>query len=142
MDNNFVAKAEININASKAKVWDALINPVMIKKYFFGTDCTSDWKAGSKISFRGVWDGKEYEDKGNILKIEPEKYLEYNYWSSFSGTQDVPENYAIVTYSLSNESGFTKLTITQDSVPNEDSKKHSEENWKMVLEGLKKLLEE
>jgi hypothetical protein len=58
-----------------------------------------------------------------------------------SGTEDTPANYANVTYSLSGENGRTVLTITQDGVPTEESKKHSEQNWSMVLTTLKDLLE-
>lgn len=31
----YLAKTSMSINASPAKVWDALINPKLIKKYFF-----------------------------------------------------------------------------------------------------------
>ncbi len=35
----------------------------------------------------------------------------------------------------------TKLTITQDNNATEDEKMHSEQNWKMMLDGVKKMLE-
>ena len=46
---NLIAKAEITINASIEKVWDALVNPEKIKQYMFGSDVISDFKEGSKI---------------------------------------------------------------------------------------------
>lgn len=58
-----------------------------------------------------------------------------------SGTPDIPENYANVTYTLSSSGTSTILTITQDSILTEESKKHSEQNWGIILEGLKKLAE-
>ena len=51
-------------DAPAKNVWEALINPAMIKQYFFGTDVVSDWKVGNSIVWRGTWQGKEYEDKG------------------------------------------------------------------------------
>ncbi len=141
MEKDFIAKAEITINAPAAKVWEALTNPDMIKQYLFGTEAVSDFKEGSPITYKGEWQGKKYEDKGVVLKVVPEKLFVSTYWSSMSGKEDKPENYNKVSYELSPAEGGTKVTITQDNNPTEDSKTHSEQNWKMVLEGLKKLLE-
>ena len=142
MDNKLIAKATISIHAPASKVWDALTRPEIIKQYFFGTEAISDWKVGSPLHFKGVWQGKEYLDKGTILKSEREKVLQYTYLSSMSGLKDVPENYNTVTYQLVSENGDTLLTVTQDNVATEESKKHSEQNWLSVLNALKKLLEE
>jgi uncharacterized protein YndB with AHSA1/START domain len=141
MKNNFVAKQEIVINAPISKVWNALINPELIKQYLFGTEAVSDWKEGSSITYKGKWEGKNYEDKGMILKLIPEKIFESTYWSSMSGLADSPENYNKVTYQLTEIDGKTKVTLTQDNNPTEEAKAHSEKNWEMVLDTLKKLLE-
>ncbi len=100
MSNNSIATASIEINATAEKVWDGLTNPDMIRKYFFGTEAKSDWKKGSPITFSGEWEGKKYQDKGTILDIEEYKFVKYDYWSSMSGTEDIPENYATITYRL------------------------------------------
>ena len=141
MTTKFTARASITIKSSTASVWNALTDPTMIKQYLFGTEVVSDWKEGSEIIYKGVWEGKMYEDKGIILKIEPEKLLETNYWTSFSGLPDSPENYQKVTYQLSRDGDNTVLTITQDGIPTDEARAHSETNWAMVLDGLKKLLE-
>jgi uncharacterized protein YndB with AHSA1/START domain len=75
MSKGFTAKSVIQINASASKVWEALVNPKLIKQYLFGTDVTTDWRVGSPITYKGVWEGKLYEDKGTILQIEPEALL-------------------------------------------------------------------
>jgi uncharacterized protein YndB with AHSA1/START domain len=141
MKNTFVAKKTITIHAPVSNVWDALTKPEMIKQYFFGTDTETDWKKGSPIFFRGQWEGKSYEDKGTILDIIPNKLIQYDYWSSFSGKPDIPENYATVTYQLSSEKEETTLTITQDGINTVEQRDHSESNWANVLNGLKKLVE-
>lgn len=61
---NLTAKAEITINTPISKVWEALITPELIKKYFFGTNVSSDWMEGSEIIWKGEWEGHLYEDKG------------------------------------------------------------------------------
>ncbi len=58
IDRGLIAKASISINASIAKVWDALTNPEVIKQYMFGTEIISDWKEGSPIIWKGEWQGK------------------------------------------------------------------------------------
>jgi uncharacterized protein YndB with AHSA1/START domain len=142
MKSNIRAQVKTSINASINKVWDALTKPEIIKQYFFGTNTTTDWNVGSPIKFSGEWEGKTYEDKGTILAFEPRKLIKYNYWSSMSGIEDKPENYVIVTYELSGEDHNVTLTVTQENIPDEKMKEHSIENWKKVLEGLKKVVEE
>ena len=140
--SNYTAKAEATINAPVNQVWEALTNPEMIKKYMFGTTVITDWKEGSKIIWKGEWEGKSYEDKGKILRFEPEKSLQYSHFSPLSGLHDNPENYHIVTIDLAKKDNETLVTLTQDNNPDEKTKDHSEKNWKMMLASLKKLLEE
>lgn len=141
MKNKIRGRTSIIINASADKVWEALTTPEIIKEYFFGTDAVSDWKVGSPIIFKGEWEGKHYEDKGTILNAEPNKLFRYSYWSSMSGIEDKPENYLTITYEVTEENNNTTLTVTQENIPDEKMKEHSEQNWKKVLADLKKLLE-
>jgi uncharacterized protein YndB with AHSA1/START domain len=141
MNNKLTAKATTTIHAPASKVWSAITKPSLIKQYLFDTDVVSDWKAGSSITYKGEWEGKAFEDKGKILKIEPEKVLVSTHWSPLSGVPDTPENYHTVTYTLSGKGDGTEVTITQDNNSTEEEKAHSEKNWETVLEGMKKLLE-
>jgi len=141
MKRNITGKVNAEIDAPASKVWDALTKPELIKQYFFGTEAISDWKKGSRLYFRGEWEGKKYEDKGTILETNPPKLFRYSYWSSMSGIEDKPENYVTVTYDLKEENGKTRLTITQENIPDEKTKAHSEENWNKVVSDLKNLVE-
>lgn len=139
--SQLILTKSISIRAPKKKVWEALTEPELIKKYFFDTQTETDWKVGSPIYYRGVWEGKMYEDKGTVLTNEFLKRIRYNYWSSFSGKPDVPENYAIITYELEEKKGVTRVTVTQDNIESEEAKKHSESNWGLVMDGMKKMVE-
>jgi uncharacterized protein YndB with AHSA1/START domain len=141
MNKKHVAEATITINAPVSKVWQALVNPEIIKQYLFNTEVISDWKVGSPIIYRGEWEGKPFEDKGEILEIEPEKLLKSTHWSPLSGVPNIPENYHTVTYTLTDKGENTAVTITQDNNATEEEKAHSEKNWQTVLKGLKDLLE-
>jgi uncharacterized protein YndB with AHSA1/START domain len=142
MNKGLTVEKSIFISASPAKVWDAITNPAKVKQYMFGTDMTADWKIGGRISYKGSWEGKDYEDGGTILEIEPEKILKSTYWSSMSGTENTPENQMVVTYKLEPKDGGTFMTVTQDNNKTEEGKEHSGSNWQMVLESMKKISEQ
>ena len=136
-----LAEVSVTISAPIAKVWDALVNPQSIKQYMFGTTVVSDWKKGSPIVWKGEWEGKAYEDKGTILKIEPPKMLSYSHFSPTGGSEDKPENYHTVTIKLEDKDGQTLVSLTQDKNATEEAREHSQKNWEMMLGGMKKLLE-
>jgi uncharacterized protein YndB with AHSA1/START domain len=131
----------LTINAPAAKVWKALTDASIVKQYFFGTNVKSDWKKGSPIIWEGEWDGKAYQDTGKILDIDPGRYIKYNYWSSMSGTENKPENYANITYTLDEKDGKTELKLTQDNIKSKESLEHSEQNWMMVFGKMKEMVE-
>lgn len=141
MSKKLTATISINIDAPVSRVWQALVDPALIKQYMFGTNAESDWKKGSKIKFKGEWNGKSYEDSGTIVDIIPEKLLYTTYYSPLSGKEDKPENYANVNYELEPAGNGTKLTVSQNNLEDEAAVNHSKQNWDMVLDGLKKLLE-
>ena len=141
MENNTILTVILDVNASISTVWDAFTNPLTVKEWFFGTEQKTTWEVGTPIIWSGEWEGQPYEDKGIVLAYEHEKYLKCNYWSSFSGTEDIPENYANITYQVADNEGNTKVTITQDGFKNEEAKAHSETNWKAMMEEMKKLIE-
>ena len=141
MTNKLSVKVSRDINASVSKVWQALTDPALIKQYLFGTETSSDWKKGSSITYSGVWEGKSYEDKGKIVDIVPEKLLHTTYFSSMSGKEDKPENYANVIYEVRPSNRHSIITISQDNIEDEAGVEHMKKNWGVVLDGMKKILE-
>jgi uncharacterized protein YndB with AHSA1/START domain len=135
------ATSSITIDASPEQVWKALTTPELIKQWFFGVDTESDWQEGSRLIHTGVWQGKPYEDKGEILRIEPSRLLVHTHWSALSGLPDDPENYEEITWTLSERDGSTELTIAESNLPSEEAKAVSEQGWKAALSNLKDLLE-
>ena len=140
MAKNFESSYQTIVNAPVEKVWEALTLASMVKEYFFGTELVTDWKVGHPIYFRGSWEGQTYEDKGIVQEYIHCEQLTFSYLSSWSGKEDFAENYLTVSYEVKPVKDGTQLTISQS---NYDSEKidHSIENWKMVIEGLKKLVE-
>ena len=135
------ATKSIVIDAKPQRVWEALTDPAQVKQVMWGSEVESDWKQGSPLIYRGVWEGKPFEDKGTILEIDPPRLLRTNYYSPLSGKADVPENYAEVTYALVPEGNGTKITVTQSNIADEKTRDHSESNWGGALETMKKMIE-
>ena len=143
MPKNFVANASVVIDAPAVAVWDALVDAKAIKQYFFGSTVISDWKKGSKIVWKGEWEGKPYEDKGVVLQVEPGKRLKYSHFSPLMGKPDTPENYHTIAIELSNEGSpnRTHVSLSQDKNATEEARDHSQKNWETMLAGLKTYVE-
>ena len=145
MNEDLTAKANVTIHAPIAKVWDALVNPQVIKRYMFGATAVSDWKEGSPIAWKGEWKGKPFEDKGRILELRPEKRLRYSHFSPLSGAPDKPENYHQVTIDLSKQEDredAVRLDLSQDNNKTKEARDESRRNWAMMLEAIKRAVEQ
>ena len=136
-----VAIAETEIDASPDQVWSALTDPEQIKQYMFGSQVETDWQPGSPIVWKGEYEGKQYEDKGEIVEIEPERRLKVTHFSPLGGQEDVPENYHTLLYELEAQDGKTRVSLSQDNNPSEEAAEHSRANWEQMLTGLKQVVE-
>jgi uncharacterized protein YndB with AHSA1/START domain len=136
-----VAHATTRIAAPRARVWQALVDPAEIKRYFFGTEVETTWAVGSSITWRGEWQGQPYADKGTVLQSEPERLLQFTHFSPLTGQPDVPASYHTITIELSGAGDMTTVSLAQDNNATEDERAHSEANWHTVLGSLKALVE-
>jgi uncharacterized protein YndB with AHSA1/START domain len=141
MPVNLEARATIVIESPRFEVWHALVDPEIIKQYMFGAAVHTNWEVGRPITWKGEMNGTPFEDKGVVLKFDRPKTLRFSHFSPLSGAPDVPENYHTVTISLSDADGGTRVTLTQDNNESEEARQHSEENWALMLEGLKDVVE-
>jgi uncharacterized protein YndB with AHSA1/START domain len=136
-----IATAETEIEASPQEVWTALTDPDEIEKYMFGSRVITDWKPGSPIVWKGEYDGKTYEDKGQILEVDRGRRLKMTHFSAMSGQEDVPENYHTLVYELSQREAKTHVALTQHGNATEEAAEHSRTNWETMLSGLKDVAE-
>ena len=145
-----LVKNKITINAPASKVWDVLTNPEQTKKYMFGCETVSDWKPGSTLEWKGIYEGKEMVFvKGKIADIKPGKFLAYTTIDpNNAAMEDKPENYLTVTYDLKEENGKTILTVTQGDYNKvaDGEKRYKEasnngEGWNPILVEIKKVAE-
>ena len=136
-----VARAEIDIEADRTRVWAALTDPAQIKQYFMGADVDTDWQVGSPIVWRGDYQGKAFEDKGEIVTVEPEQLLRMTHFSPMSGQPDQPDNYHTLTYELSGSGSDTHVVLSQDNNASSEEVVHSTGMWSGMLTALKETVE-
>ncbi|WP_020393211.1 SRPBCC domain-containing protein [Kribbella catacumbae] len=139
---DYVATAETEISASPEQVWDVLTDPEQIRKFMFGAEVKTDWQEGSPITWEGVYEGKEYTDKGEILAVEKARLLKVTHYSPLGGQPDVPENYHTLTYELSPSESGTRLSLSQDNNGSQEEADHSRGMWEMLVKGVKEAAEE
>jgi uncharacterized protein YndB with AHSA1/START domain len=139
------AGVERVVHASAAKIWMALTSQASLKQFFFGAEVLTDWKVGSPIRMKGEFNGKPYEDKGEIIAFEPQTRLSFSHWSAMSGAADTPENYHIVSFDLAPDGEGTKVILTQANLvggvtaADMAHRAEYEKNWSSVLDGLEKI---
>jgi uncharacterized protein YndB with AHSA1/START domain len=149
MSHSLIVKNSITIHAPASKVWEALVNPALTKKYMFGCEIISDFKVGSPFLWKGVFEGKELiAVKGNVVDIDEGRYLAFTTFDPNSTIEDIPENYTTVTYNLTPEKSGTTLAVTQGDFATvaEGERRFAEvnnggEGWNPILVEIKKLVE-
>jgi uncharacterized protein YndB with AHSA1/START domain len=141
MDNEYEISKCIRINSSPPEVWDVLTNPDKISQYFSGAETISDWQAGSAILFHHEYEGEKFTNKGKILAIQPNHLLIYTYWTKYSQTEDLPENYTTMSYALDRLDNMTTLTFTQSNIKNRQWFEGLQTGWDTVLSKIKEIAE-
>ncbi|MGH9099052.1 MAG: SRPBCC family protein, partial [Acidimicrobiales bacterium] len=131
---NLVATVAIDIAAPASAVWHALTDPSCIKQYFMGATVETDWQPGSPITWSGEYNGKTYQDKGDIIEVQPQRLLVLTHFSPMTGQPDLPENYHTITYRLAEHNGTTNLSLNQDNNGSDEEVEHSRTTWQSMLE--------
>lgn len=136
-----VAKAETDIASPPERVWELLTKPGSDPDIMFGSEVVSDWTVGSPIRWKGEWEGKSFEDKGEIIEIDPPSRLVVTHFSPMSGDADEPENYHRLSFEFEPVDAGTHVTLVQGGNATEEAAEHSATNWGAMLEGLKRAAE-
>lgn len=137
-----VATVATRIAASRDEVWRVLTAPGSRPEIMFGAETVTDWRVGSPVVWRGEWQGRPFEDKGQVLEVEPGRRLVVTHYSPMSGAPDVPESYHTLTWTLEDDAGGgTSVRLEQDNNATPEEAEHSAENWRSMLDGLRTVAE-
>ena len=141
----YVATAQTDVAAAPERVWTALTEPEQIAAYMDGSNVTTTWEVGSPITWDGEYEGREYQDKGEVLTYDEPHVLSVTHYSPMMGQPDEPENYHTLVYMLtatgSGDAQVTHLELTQDGNESEEQAEQFSQNWQSMLDGLKALVE-
>jgi uncharacterized protein YndB with AHSA1/START domain len=133
----------VRINAGISKVWETLTNPGLMRLWISEPDIQiiSEWKKGSYFIMKGNLHGVNFENRGSIIQLEPQKIFEYNYLSNISQLPDIPENHTHVCFSLFPENDQTSLQLSLKNFPTESIYRHVDFYWNATLLEIKKIAE-
>jgi uncharacterized protein YndB with AHSA1/START domain/DNA-binding transcriptional ArsR family regulator len=129
---------EIFIKTTPERLWEAITDEEMRKKYSFGVGVTSDWTPGSeyKASVPGVIDIAA----GENLEVDPPRRLVQSFTALWSDEAKA-EGTSRVTWEIEPVAEDScRLTVTHDQL-REGASNELYGGWPMILSGLKTLLE-
>jgi len=127
---------EIYIKTTPERLWQAITDTDMRRKYTFGAIITSDWTPGSR--YEGTGRGKPIAE-GENLQVDPPRRLVQSFRALWD--DDVKsEGTSRVTWEIEPIGDSCRLTVIHDQL-REDANKQLYGGWPMVLSGLKTLLE-
>jgi uncharacterized protein YndB with AHSA1/START domain/DNA-binding transcriptional ArsR family regulator len=129
---------EIYIKTSPERLWDAITNPEMRRKYTFGIGVESDWKPGSR--YQGITPMSPTPIiEGENLEVDPPRRLVQSFNAVWS--DDVKsEGTSRVTWEIEPVADSCRLTVVHDQL-RENANPELYGGWPMILSGLKTLLE-
>ena len=126
------------IRTTPEKLWSALTDAQYMKQYWFGTQCESQWTAGS--SWKMV-SGGQITDAGEIVEAEPPRRLVIR-WQHQKRPELKAEGDSLCTMELEPSGTAVKLSITH-TIEREPSKliEAVSGGWPKIISNLKSLLE-
>lgn len=134
MAENLVARAVVEVPASPEEVWLVMVDPT--QRWMVGALVTSTYEVGDPITFDGEWEGRPFQDHGEIVEVDRPRLLRYTHYSPLSGQPDVPESYHHLTFTFAGSVGSTTVTLEQDGNRSADEVEHAEGLWRQVLAAL------
>ncbi len=129
---------EIYIKTTPERLWEAITNPEMRRKYNFGVGVESDWSPGSRYEALhpqapgALWEGEN-------LEVDPPRRLVQSF-NALWGEEAKSERTSRVTWEIEPIGDSCRLTVTHDQL-REGASEELYGGWPMILSGLKTLLE-
>jgi len=129
---------EIYIRTTPERLWEAIIDPEIRRKYNFGASVQSEWTVGARMDLTAP--GAEMLlGEGEILEIDPPRKLVHTMIAHFSPEAEA-EGTSRVTWEIEQVSDSCRLTLTHDQM-REAANNQIYGGWPMILSGLKTWLE-
>ena len=129
---------EIYIKTTPERLWEAITDGELRRRYTFGIGVVSDWTAGSRYEgIHPMAPGPLLE--GENLEIDPPRRLVQSFRALW-GEDARAEGTSRVTWEIEQVQDSCRLTVVHDEL-REDANPELYGGWPMILSGLKTLLE-
>jgi uncharacterized protein YndB with AHSA1/START domain/DNA-binding transcriptional ArsR family regulator len=128
---------EIYIKTTPERLWQAITDSDMRRRYCFGVALETDWTPGSR--YRAVHPQASLIFEGENLEVDPPRRLVQSFRAQWS--DDVKrEGTSRVTWEIEPIGDSCRLIVTHDQL-REGAHSEIYGGWPMILSGLKTLLE-
>jgi len=135
-ENDMEKVFEIYIKTTADRLWQAITDSELRRKYNFGVGVESDWTPGSRYNAAA---GSIPIAEGENLEVDPPRRLVQSFNALWS--EDVKhEETSRVTWEIEPIEDSCRLTVTHDDL-REGANEELYGGWPMILSGLKTLLE-
>jgi uncharacterized protein YndB with AHSA1/START domain len=129
---------EIYIRTTPERLWEAITDPDIRKKYNFGAGVSSDWKVGSHLQM-GVPEVDVLLGDGEVLEVDPPRRLVHT-MTALWGDDVKSEGASRVTWEITQVEESCQLKVTHDEL-RDGANEQLYGGWPMILSGLKTWLE-
>jgi uncharacterized protein YndB with AHSA1/START domain len=130
---------EIYIRATPERIWQALTDSDLVKRYYFGSVIDSDFKPGSPIIYKQPDTGR-LDIEGEIVEADPPRKLVHTFAIRYD--PDVSDPPTRVTWEITPMGETCRVAITHDGFSEENATFESTKGgWPIILSGLKTLIE-
>ena len=126
---------EIYIKTTPERLWNAITDTEMRRKWNFGAVITSDWTPGSR--FEGTGGGRPILE-GENLEVDPRRLVQN--FRALWGEDVKREGTSRVTWEIEPIGDSCRLIVTHDQM-REGANNQLYGGWPMALSGIKTLLE-
>ena len=129
----------IYISTSPEKLWNALIDAEMTRKYWQHEN-VSDWQPGSKWEHRRSDKERTLKLVGKVVESSPPRRLVLTWAFPVDGAGE--EKHSRVTFEIEPIGDVVRLTVTHDRLePDSEMLQRITKGWPKVLTSLKSLME-
>jgi uncharacterized protein YndB with AHSA1/START domain/DNA-binding transcriptional ArsR family regulator len=129
---------EVYIRTTPERLWQAITDGELTRRYYFGSPVASDWAKGSRFEMTSP-DGSEVWVEGEVLDIDPPRRLVQSFRAHWDEAmeQDGPSK---VTWEVEPVGEACRLRVTHEDL-GEAAAQQVSGGWPQILSGLKTLLE-
>jgi uncharacterized protein YndB with AHSA1/START domain len=129
---------EIYIRTTPERLWEAITDPEIRRKYNFGAAPETDWTPGSPLDMKAGKAGFLLGD-GEVLEVDPPRRLVHTMRALWSD-EVKDEGFSRVTWEIEQIEDSCRVIVTHDEL-REGANAQIYGGWPMILSGLKTWLE-